>query len=96
MVPFSQASENLGMAMMYTLASSAKDWLSEHYGQDDGDDYAEEEAAKEDEVLQAAVLFMSYAFFSFVIFLSKFLDTGYRSSWRTCYAGDICGMEREI
>lgn len=46
-----EASENLGMAMMYTLASSAKDWLSEHYGQDDGDDYAEEEAAKEDEVI---------------------------------------------
>ncbi|XP_048594436.1 RWD domain-containing protein 1 isoform X1 [Brassica napus] len=46
-----EATENLGMAMMYTLASSAKDWLSEHYGQDDGDDYAEEEAAKEDEVI---------------------------------------------
>ena len=29
--------------------------MSEHYGQDDGDDYAEEEAAKEDEVLQAAL-----------------------------------------
>ncbi|CAN6827530.1 unnamed protein product, partial [Brassica oleracea] len=46
-----EATENLGMAMMYTLVSSAKDWLSEHYGQDDGDDYAEEEAAKEDEVI---------------------------------------------
>ncbi|KAL0715365.1 hypothetical protein Bca4012_064687 [Brassica carinata] len=46
-----EASENLGMAMIYTLVSSAKDWLSEHYGQDDGVDYAEEEAAKEDEVI---------------------------------------------
>ncbi|XP_033146890.1 RWD domain-containing protein 1 isoform X1 [Brassica rapa] len=46
-----EAAENLGMAMMYTLVSSAKDWLSEHYGQDDGDDYAEEETAKEDEVI---------------------------------------------
>ncbi|KAF2612418.1 hypothetical protein F2Q70_00013773 [Brassica cretica] len=46
-----EATENLGMAMMYTLVSSAEDWLSEHYGQDDGDDYAEEEAAKEDEVI---------------------------------------------
>ncbi|KAJ4882155.1 Ubiquitin-conjugating enzyme family protein [Raphanus sativus] len=46
-----EATENLGMAMMYTLVSSAKDWLSEHYGQDDGADYAEEEAAKEDEVI---------------------------------------------
>lgn len=35
-----------------TLVSSAKDWLSENYGQGDGANYAEEEAAKEDEVLQ--------------------------------------------
>lgn len=27
-----QASENLGMAMVYTLATSAKEWLSELYG----------------------------------------------------------------
>ncbi|KAG2328545.1 hypothetical protein Bca52824_011273 [Brassica carinata] len=27
------------------------DWLSEHYGQDDGADYAEEETAKENEIL---------------------------------------------
>ncbi|KAJ0250374.1 Ubiquitin-conjugating enzyme family protein [Hirschfeldia incana] len=46
-----EAAENLGMAMMYTLVSSAKDWLSEHYGQDDGSDYAEDEIAKEDEVI---------------------------------------------
>ncbi|CAH8311655.1 unnamed protein product [Eruca vesicaria subsp. sativa] len=46
-----EATENLGMAMMYTLVSSAKDWLSEHYGKDDGADYAEEEASKEDEVI---------------------------------------------
>lgn len=45
------------MAMMYTLVSSAKDWLSEHYGQDDGADLAEEEAAKEDEVLLFAQYF---------------------------------------
>ncbi|XP_010462010.1 PREDICTED: RWD domain-containing protein 1 [Camelina sativa] len=46
-----EASENLGMAMIYTLVSSAKDWLCEHYGQDDAADLAEEEAAKEDEVI---------------------------------------------
>ncbi|CAE5959948.1 unnamed protein product [Arabidopsis lyrata] len=46
-----EASENLGMAMIYTLVSSAKDWLSEQYGQDDAADLAEEEAAKEDEVI---------------------------------------------
>lgn len=54
---FSQASENLGMAMIYTLVSSAKDWLSEQYGQDDAADLAEEEAAKEDEVLLSAQYF---------------------------------------
>lgn len=55
-----EATENLGMAMMYTLVSSAKDWLSEHYGQDDGSDYAEEETAKEDEgiVVCSVVLFL--------------------------------------
>ncbi|CAN8321480.1 unnamed protein product [Cochlearia groenlandica] len=46
-----EATENLGMAMMYTLVSSAKDWLSENYGQEDGADFAEEVAAKEDEVI---------------------------------------------
>lgn len=51
---YSQASENLGMAMIYTLVSSAKDWLSEQYGQEDGAEFAEEEAAKEDEVLLPA------------------------------------------
>lgn len=45
------------MAMIYTLVSSAKDWLSEHYGQDDAADFAEEEAAKEDEVLLSALYF---------------------------------------
>lgn len=43
--------------MIYTLVSSAKDWLSEHYGQDDAADFAEEEAAKEDEVLLSALYF---------------------------------------
>ncbi|WCJ39599.1 Ubiquitin-conjugating enzyme family protein [Euphorbia peplus] len=46
-----EASENLGMAMIYTLVSSAKDWLSENYGQDDeGDEYIDEQAVK-DEVI---------------------------------------------
>ncbi|KAM7480522.1 hypothetical protein LguiA_028735 [Lonicera macranthoides] len=30
-----EASENLGMAMVYTLVSSAKDWLTERFAQDD-------------------------------------------------------------
>ncbi|KAG4199205.1 hypothetical protein ERO13_A05G133633v2, partial [Gossypium hirsutum] len=45
------ASENLGMAMIYTLVSSAKEWLSERYGQDACPDNAEEEEAAKDEVI---------------------------------------------
>ncbi|CAM6089615.1 unnamed protein product [Calypogeia fissa] len=33
----SEASENLGMAMIYTLHTSAKEWLREKFGQDLGD-----------------------------------------------------------
>ncbi|CAN7018887.1 unnamed protein product [Brassica rapa subsp. trilocularis] len=39
-----QASEIFGIGLV------SKGWLSEHYGQDDGGDYAEEEAVKEDKV----------------------------------------------
>ncbi|KAK4747226.1 hypothetical protein SAY87_026263 [Trapa incisa] len=47
-----EASENLGMAMIYTLVTSAKDWLSERFGQDDGpDNPGEEEAAKDDIII---------------------------------------------
>lgn len=45
----SQASENLGMAMVYTLVTSSKDWLSERFGQDSNLESAEaEERAKDD------------------------------------------------
>ncbi|PRQ51260.1 putative ubiquitin-conjugating enzyme/RWD [Rosa chinensis] len=44
-----EASENLGMAMIYTLVTSAKEWLSEQYGQDTSiEDAIAEEAAKDD------------------------------------------------
>lgn len=46
----SQAAENLGMAMVYTLVGSAKEWLSERFSQDDGDDADEEDEAAKDEV----------------------------------------------
>ncbi|XP_057455266.1 uncharacterized protein LOC130746602 [Lotus japonicus] len=47
-----EASENLGMAMIYTLVTSAKEWLDERFCQDSGDVSAEaEEAAKEDIVV---------------------------------------------
>ncbi|KAH7547192.1 hypothetical protein FEM48_Zijuj01G0283400 [Ziziphus jujuba var. spinosa] len=47
-----EASENLGMAMIYTLVTSAKEWLSERFGQDSSIEGAQaEEAAKEDIVV---------------------------------------------
>ncbi|KAM7255582.1 hypothetical protein ACFE04_008480 [Oxalis oulophora] len=46
-----EASENLGMAMIYTLVAYAKEWLSERYGQDANDDNIEEEVAAKDEVV---------------------------------------------
>ena len=48
---FSQAAENLGMAMVYTLVTSAKEWLSERFAQDAGDDDDGEDEAAKDEVL---------------------------------------------
>ena len=44
-----QASENLGMAMVYTLVTSAKEWLTEKFGLDDAvSDNDDDESAKED------------------------------------------------
>lgn len=54
-----QATENLGMAMVYTLVTSAKDWLAERFSQDDGSDNAgDAEAAKDD----VCVLFHLFSF----------------------------------
>lgn len=38
------------MAMIYTLVSSAKDWLSERFAQDADDDDNEDDVAEKDEV----------------------------------------------
>ncbi|XP_031487368.1 uncharacterized protein LOC116255634 [Nymphaea colorata] len=47
-----EASENLGMAMVYTLATSAKEWLSEFYGQSTAVEETEEnDSAKEDIII---------------------------------------------
>ncbi|EEF46303.1 RWD domain-containing protein 1 [Ricinus communis] len=46
-----EASENLGMAMVYTLVTSAKEWLSEKYGQDASNETIEDEEAAKDEVI---------------------------------------------
>ncbi|GMH03738.1 hypothetical protein Nepgr_005577 [Nepenthes gracilis] len=47
-----EASDNLGMAMIYTLVTSAKDWLSERFDEDSGThNAAEDEIAKDDIVV---------------------------------------------
>ncbi|KAK8948783.1 hypothetical protein KSP39_PZI005459 [Platanthera zijinensis] len=46
-----EASENLGMSMIYTLANSAKDWLHEKYGQNASDEVDEEPALTKDDII---------------------------------------------
>lgn len=45
-----QASENLGMAMVYTLVTSVQEWLSERFGQDANVENSEEEETEKDDV----------------------------------------------
>nr|GMC78154.1 RWD domain-containing protein 1 isoform X1 [Ipomoea batatas] len=46
-----EATENLGMAMIYTLVTSAKEWLSELFAQDGDDENAGEDEVAKDEVI---------------------------------------------
>ncbi|XP_073146175.1 uncharacterized protein [Henckelia pumila] len=46
-----EATENLGMAMVYTLVTSAKEWLSERFSQDNGDENADEDGDAKDEII---------------------------------------------
>ncbi|KAL2493181.1 Ubiquitin-conjugating enzyme family protein [Abeliophyllum distichum] len=46
-----EASENLGMAMVYTLVTSAKEWLSEKFAQDDTENAEEDPAVKDDIII---------------------------------------------
>lgn len=46
-----EATENLGMAMVYTLLDSAKEWLTEKYGQNAGDGESEENEEPAEEVI---------------------------------------------
>ncbi|CAO2814691.1 unnamed protein product [Amaranthus hypochondriacus] len=46
-----EAAENLGMAMVYTLVTSAKDWLSERFGQDGAVESAADDEMAKDEVI---------------------------------------------
>lgn len=45
-----QASENLGMAMVYTLVTSAQEWLSEIFGQDANIENSDEEETEKEDV----------------------------------------------
>lgn len=46
-----EASENLGMAMVFTLVTSAKEWLSGRFGQDDADGSTADDELAKDEVI---------------------------------------------
>ncbi|VAH61027.1 unnamed protein product [Triticum turgidum subsp. durum] len=46
-----EATENLGMAMIYTLLDSAKEWLTEKYGQNAGDEEPDETEEPAEEVI---------------------------------------------
>lgn len=46
-----EAFENLGMSMVYTLVTSAKDWLSERFAQDDDVENTEEDENAKDEII---------------------------------------------
>ncbi|EPS71365.1 hypothetical protein M569_03392, partial [Genlisea aurea] len=43
-----EATENLGMAMIYSLVTSTKEWLSERFSQDSGLDAVVDESAKDE------------------------------------------------
>ena len=50
------------MAMVYTLVSSAKEWLSEKYGQNGGDEEPEETEAEEEEVYTYSLVCSAFSF----------------------------------
>jgi hypothetical protein len=50
------------MAMVYTLVSSAKEWLSEKYGQNGGDEEPEETEAEEEEVYTYSLVCSAFPF----------------------------------
>lgn len=61
------------MAMVYTLVTSAKEWLSERYSQDTSNDNAgEEEVEKEDVWLCVLYLWFHYTGYRFTKF--KYID----------------------
>ncbi|KAL8458450.1 hypothetical protein ACS0TY_036095 [Phlomoides rotata] len=73
-----EAEENLGMAMVYTLVGSAKEWLSERFSQDVEDDSNEEAEAAKDEVFLLCDFIVSsggYCVFKGCLFQKLYLNT---------------------
>ncbi|KAK9060507.1 hypothetical protein SSX86_021211 [Deinandra increscens subsp. villosa] len=48
-----EASENLGMAMIYSLVTSAKEWIAERFAQDTGNYDIQEDTADKDDIIVA-------------------------------------------
>lgn len=60
------------MAMVYTLVSSAKEWLSERYGEDTNAEDAEAEEATKDDVW-VFYSFNSFLYLYFFFWIGKYL-----------------------
>ncbi|KAK1414252.1 hypothetical protein QVD17_29995 [Tagetes erecta] len=46
-----EAYENLGMAMVYSLVTSSKEWIAERFAQDTGNNNIQEDIANKDEII---------------------------------------------
>lgn len=65
-----QASDNLGMAMIYTLVTSAQEWLSENYGhEEEVEELEETDTAKEDVWLFVLLFFFPFFFTSYFVMI---------------------------
>ncbi|THF97469.1 hypothetical protein TEA_029197 [Camellia sinensis var. sinensis] len=75
-----EASENLGMAMVYTLVSSAKEWLCEKFAQDAGmENNEDEETAKDD-------------YYGLLPSRQQYRHNSMRFGMRICYAHGECHL----
>lgn len=70
------------MAMVYTLVSSAKEWLSERYGEDTNAEDAEAEEATKDDVW----MFYSFNSFLYLLFFFSWIGKYLLFNWiYVCY-----------
>lgn len=62
----SQAKENVGMAMIYTLVTSAKEWLIGKYGRTDNEGFDDDgEAQTKEEVILRLICVFVIIFFPY-------------------------------